>query len=89
MNVIELFVNDDAVTISDQTMYGDKIVPVRSAALGFMSSATTAYQNADHSGILNTTATSTFISRVIDGDGIDSIEGLFYQNPVTQWEVLQ
>ena len=67
MNAIELFVNDDAVTMSDQTMYGDKMVPVRSASLGFMAGDKTVYQAAQHNELLKTPETIHYISAVIEG----------------------
>ena len=60
----------------------DRMVPLRSAALGFLAEDTTVYQAQDHNDLLKTAATITFISRIIDGSAITGINGLIYDNPI-------
>ena len=60
----------------------DRMVPVRSAALGFLAEDTTVYQAQEHNALLKTAATITFISRIIDGSAITGISGLSYIDPV-------
>lgn len=70
--------------VTDTTIYGDRMVTVRSAAIGFISAERTVYQQESHNEILSTDATLEFIARIISNENIDNINGLSYTNPVIQ-----